>query len=545
MATSCAEALSDRWLQESIPVVDDQGACSRMNEKDWKRLYEGLLQQHESEKAANKELEELLSRTITRLTVAAMGMDSRLDPHLKGIRDAVRKGVDRRLKEQFNSLSDGLLHFSQEAPPKSQEKTADFGRLLAALTLSGKDLNELEGLLAQLVEDPSGMRETAFSRLSHLIAQGGGGGGAARRNRLFDRLFGGGSGDDHNVPQPNEILLNLLEQASWPGHWGEQISELKRRLLDQRAAPDVWTGVLADLLALSAKSFGEIQSEIREAEDFLEELTKRLQDLGVHLQSAHEGRDLIAEHGRNLSQRVSGQVGEFDSHVAKATDLHQLKKAVRDRMSQIKRSIDDYLEEEQSWHRQAETHERDLQERLSKLERESSELRSRMLEAHHMALLDTVTGLPNRLAYEERVEQELARWRRFGNPLTMLIWDVDDFKSINDRFGHQAGDKALRVIAHSLKARLRETDFIARFGGEEFVCLLSGAEGEKALGVAEEMRRSVENNGFHSQGKPVAVTISCGVATFMQGDSLDDVFSRADRALYQAKRDGKNRCVLA
>jgi diguanylate cyclase len=100
------------------------------------------------------------------------------------------------------------------------------------------------------------------------------------------------------------------------------------------------------------------------------------------------------------------------------------------------------------------------------------------------------------------------------------------------------------VIAQSLKVRLRETDFIARFGGEEFVCLLCGAEGDEALHVAEEMRLSVESNGFHSQGKPVPVTISCGVASFQQGDSLEKVFSRADKALYQAKRKGKNRCEL-
>jgi diguanylate cyclase len=161
-----------------------------------------------------------------------------------------------------------------------------------------------------------------------------------------------------------------------------------------------------------------------------------------------------------------------------------------------------------------------------------------------MALLDAVTGLPNRLAYEERMELELARWKRFDSPLTMLVWDVDDFKKINDRYGHQAGDKALRVIAQSLKARLRETDFIARFGGEEFVCLLCGAEGEEALSVAEEMRQSVESNGFHSQGKPVVVTISCGLTSFRKGDGVEQVFSRADKALYQAKRSGKNRCEL-
>ena len=246
-----------------------------------------------------------------------------------------------------------------------------------------------------------------------------------------------------------------------------------------------------------------------------------------------------------VGQKVDGQMGGLGVDVAQATDLHQLKDVVSQRLNQIKREIDDYLEEESAWHNQAESSEKALRERLAYLERESSDLRARMLEAHHMALLDTVTGLPNRLAYEERIQQELARWKRFGNPLTMLIWDVDDFKSINDRFGHQAGDKALKVIAQSLKSRIRETDFIARFGGEEFVCLLCGSAGEEALTVAEEMRRSVESNGFHSQGKPVPVTISCGVAGFQPGDDLDSVFASADKALYQAKSKGKNRCELA
>jgi diguanylate cyclase len=513
-----------------------------MTEKDWKRLYEELLQQHESERSANKELEELLSRTITRLTVAAMGLDRRLDPHLKGIRDAVRKGVDRQLKERFNSLSDGLLHFSQDTPDSEQDEKPVFERLLRGLRLSGKELAELEGLLSALARDPAKMNQEAFDRLAGLLGQGKG--VAAKRAGLLDRLFGGETQEDQPGPRPNDILLNLLEQASWPGHWGDQIGGLKLRLHGAKAAADAWIGVLQDLLSLSAKSFGEIQSEIKEAEDFLEELTKRLQDLGVHLQSAHEGRDRIARHGRDLSQSFNDQVGDLGTHVAQATDLHQLKAEVNQRLSQIKQSIDDYLDEELSWHQLAEEGEQALRQRLEQLEQESSELRASMVEAHHMALLDTVTGLPNRLAYEERIEQELARWKRFANPLTMLIWDVDDFKSINDRFGHQAGDKALRVIAQSLNSRLRETDFIARFGGEEFVCLLCGTQDQEALNVAQQMRLSVEANGFHSQGKPVPVTISCGVASFRPGETLDSVFSRADKALYLAKKQGKNRCEL-
>jgi diguanylate cyclase len=512
-----------------------------MNEIDWKQRYEDLLRQHESEAEANRELEGLLTRTIIRLTLAADGLDPRLDPHLKGVRDAVRGGINDQLAAKLNSLSDGLLHFSESNGDEKSDASGEYLRLLNALQLNKKEVQEAAGLMQLLAEDPVQMDDEHFSRLLSLLSRELP--AKAKKGGLLDRLLGGAPSDRESGPKPNEILLNLLEQASWPGHWGEDVARLKQRL-GENAPADAWADVLHDLLDLSAKSYGQVQMEIREAEDFLEELTLRLQDLGVHLQSAHEGRNQIVEHGRNLSQKVTGHVGDLGASVQAATDLQQLKTAVRERISLIQNNIDDYLREEHEWHKQTEQSEKELKNRLVKLEKESHELRSRMVEAHHMALIDAVTGLPNRLAYEERVEQEMARWKRFNSALTMLVWDVDDFKSINDRFGHQAGDKALRVIAQSLKARLRETDFIARFGGEEFVCLLCGAQGQEALSVAEQMRHSVESNGFHSQGKPVPVTISCGVTSFRTGDTLNAVFSRADKALYEAKRNGKNRCEL-
>ncbi|MEJ2619032.1 MAG: GGDEF domain-containing protein [Candidatus Thiodiazotropha sp.] len=513
-----------------------------MNDTDWKKRYEQLLNRTESEGEANRALEELLTRTIIRLTIAASGLDKRLEPHLKAVRNVVR-GSDAVRQDKLNEITDGLLHFAEQQDSEADDSVEAYGKLLSPFKLSKKALAETTELLERLVNDPAEMEEKAFSRLVRLLAQGSESGSEKKAAGLFGRLLGHAESSEQSGPKPNDILLNLLEQASWPGHWGDSISSFKHRLVKQAEA-DAWVGVLDDLLALSAKSFGEIQSEIKEAEDFLEELTMRLQDLGLHLQTAHEGRDKMVQYGRDLSDQVHGHVGSIGTDVADATELQQLKDAVSERINLIQQSLDSYMKEEQNWHQQAEAGEQALRERLTQLEEESTELRSRMVEAHHLALLDAVTGLPNRLAYEERMEQELARWKRFDSPLTMLVWDVDDFKKINDRYGHQAGDKALRVIAQSLKARLRETDFIARFGGEEFVCLLFGAEGEEALSVAEEMRHSVESNGFHSQGKPVVVTISCGLTSFRKGDGVEQVFSRADKALYQAKRSGKNRCEL-
>mgnify|MGYP001819120329 CR=1 FL=1 len=512
--------------------------------KDWKADYTELLQQHERQAATHAELEQLLTRTVIRLTLAASGLDGKLDSHLKRIRDAVRKGADPRLSEQLNRLSDELMHLSEDEEVETPDISDICGRLVSRLSLSSADALNASKLLAELLDNPAQISDPALDQLAALLNRAPG--PEKRGPGLLGRIFSAEqrTAGQSSTPTPNEILLNLLEQASWPGHWGTDISQMKASL-STSPAEDAWVGVLQDLLPLSARSYGEAQSEIEEAGSFLEELTRRLQDLDEHLRYAHDGREEVVGYGRRFSDQVSAQVDGLESSVSEAVDLHQLKTVVSERLNAITQTMEEFLRDERQWFQKNEDNEQELRERLKVLEEESTDLRFRMLEAHHMALQDAVTGLPNRMAYDERIEQEHARWKRFGEPLTLLVWDVDNFKSINDRFGHQAGDKALRIIAESLRKRLRETDFIARYGGEEFVTLLSGAEQKMALKVADEMRQGVMNCGFHSKNRAIPVTISCGISCFSEGDTVAAVFARADKALYEAKRKGKNRCEMA
>ena len=160
-------------------------------------------------------------------------------------------------------------------------------------------------------------------------------------------------------------------------------------------------------------------------------------------------------------------------------------------------------------------------------------------------MFDVLTGIPNRLAYEKKVAEEVARWKRFGHPLSVAVWDVDFFKKVNDTFGHKAGDKVLKTIAQLLNERIRETDFLARYGGEEFVMLLPGTKEEETLRLVNDLREKVASCGFHYHGDPVSITVSCGVSCFRENDNLETVFERADQALYRAKRNGRNQCVIA
>jgi diguanylate cyclase (GGDEF)-like protein len=187
----------------------------------------------------------------------------------------------------------------------------------------------------------------------------------------------------------------------------------------------------------------------------------------------------------------------------------------------------------------------DLQRQVQKLHEEKERL-SQILEEKKATLLrDPLTGVGNRLAYQERLQQEFQRWRRFGTPLSFLIWDLDYFKRINDEHGHAVGDAVLQSVAQQLVGRVRSTDFVARYGGEEFIMLLPGADLQAAWKVADTIRASIAQAGFDHAGVRLPITISCGVAGFAPGDSPQTVFQRADQALYRAKRVGRNHCVVS
>jgi diguanylate cyclase len=160
-------------------------------------------------------------------------------------------------------------------------------------------------------------------------------------------------------------------------------------------------------------------------------------------------------------------------------------------------------------------------------------------------MTDSLTNTHSRYAYQRRLDEEVQRWQRHSQPLSFSIWDIDFFKRVNDTYGHDAGDRLLRGVADLFDRNKRAEDFLARLGGEEFVLLLPMTSLEAAKNVAEKLRAAVAHAAFHHHGKAVPVTISCGLTEFRAGDTPAVVYERADRALYEAKAAGRNRCVAA
>jgi diguanylate cyclase (GGDEF)-like protein len=158
-----------------------------------------------------------------------------------------------------------------------------------------------------------------------------------------------------------------------------------------------------------------------------------------------------------------------------------------------------------------------------------------------LAETDPLTGLPNRREATARVEREMQRALRYGGSLALLLFDLDGFKGVNDRFGHEGGDRALRRTAALALGTLRSTDVCGRWGGEEFLIALPGVGLEGGRDAAERLRLALE--GERAEGEPL-LTASFGATCFVRGDTLESMIRRADAALYEAKRRGRNRVEL-
>ncbi|MDN3556772.1 GGDEF domain-containing protein [Halomonas maura] len=164
----------------------------------------------------------------------------------------------------------------------------------------------------------------------------------------------------------------------------------------------------------------------------------------------------------------------------------------------------------------------------------------------HMAGTDELTGLDNRRRFFERADQELRRALRHGSPLSFCMVDIDHFKAINDQHGHSVGDLVLTRVAATLRGDLREVDFIGRFGGEEFVIALPGADPAAAREVAERLRSRISELPHPDPGVPHRMSVTIGIARLAPGETtLDPVLKRADQALYRGKAGGRNTVVLA
>ncbi len=230
-------------------------------------------------------------------------------------------------------------------------------------------------------------------------------------------------------------------------------------------------------------------------------------------------------------------LGVYAEEISQAEDISELSDVLdriiqqtRQVQSSAKRSHDELLE---------------LRSRAESAEKEVNRLQSELLHASELIRHDALTGALNRKGLEEAIEREVSRKYRDGSSLCIALLDIDNFKKLNDTHGHEAGDDALVHLAAVVRKSLRPQDTLARFGGEEFVVLLTGTGVNDSVTVMQRVQRDLTRCFFLHQNEKILITFSCGIAELAENEDPKTAIKRADQAMYLAKRSGKNRVLAA
>lgn len=521
-------------LSESTPVSSNA----------WKKKYYKLLQELERQEHDWSEIEAVLRRSLYRMTALGLGQTTEQDNQLQHLRKLVREQAPGT---QLGQLVEQIIE-SSEIPEQTATPSHEIGpdeiTKVVDSCLDPNSSKRLIGLLLELasliIKDPTRSQQwqdwqqqlqSAVTKLQPLAT-------AIIQDLSHQPLT---ESDLYRLTA--DTLRSLVGMLPLPDSLQMDVKTIQQQL-SSGLDPTSLSKIVQNIADLTLAAQRDLQQQRLELERFLLQLTQRLQEMDQAMSDSSEHSRTGMENAQTMNQAVQSEMAGISTQIETVEELGELKQSVQQHLMRIETNLSNHVENEMERDKKYRRHVEQLVSRLGEMEEETRHLRLRVTEERARALTDKLTGVSNRLAFEERLDQELTRWKRYKSPLSLVFWDIDHFKRINDTYGHKAGDKILQALGALLKKRLRESDFTARFGGEEFISLLPEKLAAAAR-VADEIRSDIAGFKFNYQGKRVPVSISCGVTQCRQGDTANSLVERADQALYSAKEKGRNRCEIA
>jgi diguanylate cyclase len=330
-------------------------------------------------------------------------------------------------------------------------------------------------------------------------------------------------------------------------HLVDELGKLTRALCEgliELAEDESWARGQADTLRASLTNEELSVRTVRSASDMLERTRRQQQRLRGERDRARGALKALVEGLSSELENLGGHTGRFSEELVRCTedleqaDSHQQMASVLHQMLSASRSVQSEVAEASARISAGREQAEALNSRVRELEGELQRLSDEVA-------TDALTQVANRRGLQQAFDLESARSLRDGTPLAVGLIDIDNFKKLNDSLGHAAGDAALKALATQVRAAIRPVDHVARFGGEEFVVLLPNTAVEQAQEALTRVQRELSMALFMHEGRDVFVTFSAGVTTWRPGEALGNTLERADAALYEAKRSGKNRTCAA
>lgn len=363
-----------------------------------------------------------------------------------------------------------------------------------------------------------------------------------RRSKPERKPEGSPGEPDFEFQRLQHLLLAIINelQLGLGNEYHQRFRDLKARFESSR---DVTT-----LLEPTEELIGMIQGYMRdltqqrnEVASFVKELGAGLLEMESQLVTSLTHSEETYEFNEAFNRSLTGQLDDIRESFSISRSLEEARSFVLSKLRAIKSALESKRKQDESNLQHAHEKMGNLQKGFERMKKEIGQVHKKTRILEQEILLDSLTGIYNRRAYEMRIKEELSRFQRYNQPFSLILFDIDHFKKINDQFGHQAGDKCLREITARIRPSLRHCDFLARYGGEEFTIILPGTIEEDAHRVAEKVRNLIERTRFLYQGAEVPVTISVGLTQALPTDQdAEALFKRVDTAMYQAKKEGRN-----
>ena len=333
------------------------------------------------------------------------------------------------------------------------------------------------------------------------------------------------------------VLREILVGVEYRGKYVETANTIKEKL-DKKRDLSQCSDQTKNLLIEYSNSLCEDQEEIQQ---YLVNVASKLQDIYSEISEARSQFLSRSSKKESIENSFEQGIQDITQAIHDGENLDTLKDGLNAIVKAIQTKVIEEVESDENETKILENKIAGMSDKIKSLEDHAQNLEKTVREKHLEAITDPLTGLLNRAAYVQALEKNWMAWENNQIPSTMLVWDIDHFKMINDRHGHAAGDKVLQSVAKKLKSGSNSTDIIARFGGEEFVMLLANKTLKEGQQLAEQIREAISKTDFTYKKTSLHVTISCGVASFAKNDTPTTLFERADKALYRAKRSGRDR----
>lgn len=287
----------------------------------------------------------------------------------------------------------------------------------------------------------------------------------------------------------------------------------------------------------------DVKQERSTAKIFLSTLSETLATVQASVSSTIEINSTSNAKHDKINKELHDKINEMSAGIKDANSLTDMKVDVNDKLLNIAKTLEKKTKLEEEQRKKLEKKLTQMSSQVQQLELQSQSFEKRIQEQQAKSLQDALTKLGNRAAFDEHFAKEIVRFHHKKFNLAISVVDLDDFKRINDTYGHTAGDKTLQVIANTLKKIIGDDAFIGRYGGEEFVLVFSDMDKVTVVNKLNILRKKVASLPFTFKNNRVSITLSIGVSLVQQDDNVHSAFERADDALYQAKKSGKNRVI--